>query len=829
MQNLRSPRFDAGPAKPADLPSTPCPGCGKGVDPLRAGHVAVLEGRGFQYFCRASCKQDFLRAIGRRQEEDVTASPPEVAYALAPANAASGARAAPPPSSSVTTRGTIPSAPRAPADVESPAALAPPREPGGDPASSVHPASAIRSMAEARAMFPSAPPDARPTLPSARPAPDAPDPRASSTARAPKDPWTKAGTRWAKEHRSDAATAVIDALGIVAGVLAPAIGLLGAVAEVARVPLVVFAWAALAVRVRRSRRDPSDPHWLVALAPTGAAVAAAWWAQAVADPRAVSIAVLAGLGCAAAIVAEATVGRSRDRVAAAREAVEEALDVRVRAIQGDETIELPASDMRPGEPIFVEAGAVVGVDATVTAGEARVVPWLGAKVEVIRREGDPLVAGARVLSSRLRLTTTRSGRERAWVKLLSAPSARIDVAAPTARVLRHTVERGAPAAALLVGVATMATNATAVEILAAMSAAAMAFGAKALVSTVALHFARAHLKALGSGITYKDPRAFERAGSANIAVLSARGTVLLGEPEIVAVEPIGNGSREGEPGDDEVARILSLAAGAEMASTHPFAAAILRAARTKAARADDVRNATVHAGLGVTALASTGERLVVGGRAIMLSEKIGVATVDGRVTELEAQGRSVLLVALGDRLVGLIALQDGLRAGSRGAVQRLLDARIEPVLLSGEARDTCETIGRALDIEHIRPAVLPADRGPEVRALGEGGGVIAVIGHPVSDDGALGAADVAIAMASAGSTPAEWAVALASDDVRDAASALAIPHATRARVRVAIALGATPGLVALLAVGFSVAPLAIAPVAAFLGAAAVAVHAREAV
>jgi P-type Cu+ transporter len=187
----------------------------------------------------------------------------------------------------------------------------------------------------------------------------------------------------------------------------------------------------------------------------------------------------------------------------------------------------------------------------------------------------------------------------------------------------------------------------------------------------------------------------------------------------------------------------------------------------------------------------------------------------------------VLLVALGDRLVGLIALQDGLRAGARAAVQRFLDARIEPVLLSGEARDTCETIGRALDIEHVRPAVLPADRGPEVRALGEGGSVVAVVGQPVGDDGALGAADVAIAMGAAGSTPGEWGVALASDDVRDAALALAIPHATRARVRVAIALGATPGVVALLAIGFGVAPLAVAPLAAMLGAIAAAAHARE--
>ena len=87
MQNARSPRFDGAPAKAAAVPSALCPGCGQGVDPLRAGHVLALEGRGFHYFCRASCKQDYLRSHGRPQEEDVpTASPPEVAYAIEPAN-----------------------------------------------------------------------------------------------------------------------------------------------------------------------------------------------------------------------------------------------------------------------------------------------------------------------------------------------------------------------------------------------------------------------------------------------------------------------------------------------------------------------------------------------------------------------------------------------------------------------------------------------------------------------------------------------------------------------------------------------------------------------
>jgi len=610
----------------------------------------------------------------------------------------------------------------------------------------------------------------------------------------------------------------IDAAGILCGALVPAIGLLGPIADFARVPLLLSSWGALVFDIARQRRDAAAPHPLVVLAPATGSVIAACWASAIHEPHAVALTVFAALSCAASLAVGRIVERSRFRVCAARESIERALDVRVRIARGDERTEVSAAEVRPGEPIVVEAGELVGVDATVTAGEGRVIPWLGARVELVRREGDPVLAGARVISNTLRLTTTWSGRDRAWVKLLSTEATRIDVASPTPRAVRLTVERGAPLAAAVVGVAAFAANAGPVEILAAACAGAMGFGAKAACSFVALHFARAHLEALAAGITYKDGRTFERAASAHLAVLSARGTVLLGEPEIVAVESAGGVETE---------RVLALAAGAETATNHPFATAVLSAAKIRAVRPEHVRNATGHPGLGITGVAPSGERLVVGGRAIMLEEKIGIAMIEARVSELEAKGRSVLLVALGDRLVGMIALQDGLRPGARAAVQKLLDARIEPVLMSGDARETCETIGRALDIEHVRPEVLPAERGAEVRALAEGGVVVAVIGHPAGDDAALGAADVAVAMGTAGSTPGDWAVLVTSDDVRDAALALAVPRAARDRARAAILLGATPGLLALLAIALGAAPLAIAPIAMLLGAVAVAVHARE--
>jgi P-type E1-E2 ATPase len=346
------------------------------------------------------------------------------------------------------------------------------------------------------------------------------------------------------------------------------------------------------------------------------------------------------------------------------------------------------------------------------------------------------------------------------------------------------------------------------QVVAAACVGALACATAKIAAIVGLAHAEGHAQALAHGIVYKDAAGFDRAGRTDVAVVCSRGTVLMGEPEIVALEPLG--------AFDE-GRLIALAAGAETASTHPFASAILRGARARRQRPDNVRNATVHAGLGVTALASTGERLVVGSRALLLQEKVSIAVADARVTELEAQGRSVLLVALAGKLVGLVALQDGLRPGARPAVQRLLDARIEPVLLSGEARETCETIGRALDIDHVRPEVLPADRGAEVCALGEGGHVVAVLGHPANDDGALGAADVAIAMGAAGSSPGEWTVQLASDDVRDAALALSIARATRDRARRVFVIALAPLAAALFAIGFGLAPLEVAPVAAAAG------------
>jgi P-type Cu+ transporter len=151
----------------------------------------------------------------------------------------------------------------------------------------------------------------------------------------------------------------------------------------------------------------------------------------------------------------------------------------------------------------------------------------------------------------------------------------------------------------------------------------------------------------------------------------------------------------------------------------------------------------------------------------------------------------VLLVALDGRWVGLVALQDGLRPGARAATQTLIDAGVEPVLLSGEARETCRALARHIGMEHVRPEVLPQDRAAEVRRLSNGNGLLAVVGSSI-DDAALAAAPLSINIDARGGPLERCDIDVASGDVRDAASAVQLARALSARTRAASVIAVAP-------------------------------------
>jgi cation transport ATPase len=751
--------------------SASCPACATPIDPLRAGHVAIFDDR-FFYFCDIACRERVAPLGG---------APPvgEAARQMTPTPTSAGRR-----STARTAGGRAPSLPA----VERRAA-----EPSSSGAPEVADQGALPSSASAQAA----------------------SPMADGVS-----PPSRLGFR--DEQKSDASArvnVVLQGCAIAAGVLSIALVLAGvsSTVMVLRYALSGLGLISIVVHAVRTPREPTDVHPLLLLAPGAAACFLAVWTFVGRDPAAEEAATFAGVVITGIAAAIALVGRARRAVNDERAQIDEILDSGVKrpagALEG-----APARDpVRPGEEVSVDAGSILGVDGNVIAGEGTVIPWIGATDPVRRREGDAMVAGARIVTGRLRVRATYVGLDRSWARLTLDPRRRADVHARVALLSRTIAQRGGLLAMSLAGFAALINGEPTAQIVLSAIAAYASITTATVASMAAVHVARGVLSGLAQGIAYRTASDWDRAGDVSIAAFCARGTLLIGEPELADLEPLGRWNE---------AQVLRFAAGAESTSNHPVAMAVQRAAVVRHVEPDAVRSPVAQPGLGVTAVASTGEALTVGSRALMLREKISVAIAEQKIAEIEGRGREVLLVALGGRLVGVIGMQDGLRPGSRAAVQHLLDAQVEPVLLSGDSRETCEAIGRALDIEHVRPEILPADRALEIERLSQGGVTVAVIGHPRTDEAALSASDVAVAMPSPGGGPGEWGVNLASDDVRHGALAISLARRTKYEARTGLVLALAPGVAFALAVAFGVLPAAYAPLAGLFGAAASALHAR---
>lgn len=494
----------------------------------------------------------------------------------------------------------------------------------------------------------------------------------------------------------------------------------------------------------------------------------------------------------------------------------ERLEVEGQRLTSSGPIWVPESSLRPGEEVVVEAGQFVPADGTVAEGSAHVEMWEGATGRVHLLEGDLVVAGAEVITGKVHVVCTKTGKERAFSPLLEREARPLSTRVQMARISHRMAREGALAVASIGGALYLFQGAS---IPTSLSAAGMIWGslahpiARALPGVIA---ARLLNRAAREGICFSHEHLVDRAGTVTIAAFCARGTVLHGEPEVAEVHPLR---------DTEESELLSLAAGAESVVHHPVAAAVLRAARTRSIQVDSCRGHNAVRGMGVRCVSSKGDQLILGSRELLLREKVAIAMAEDTLRGLESRGLTALMLAQNSHLIGVIALQDSLRAGAKAAIQVLLDERIEPVLMSGDSRATTEAVAHALAVEHVRPEIPASGRAQEITSLIEGGATVAVIGTSPRDDAALGAAPIPIVLDGAAVSwrdakhGKERAIGLGGRHVL--AAPLALVTARRIRM-----LGIRALLFTLLPTGVAVAtaiaflaPLYLPPLVAALGAA----------
>ncbi|MFA6333300.1 MAG: heavy metal translocating P-type ATPase, partial [Methanoregula sp.] len=276
------------------------------------------------------------------------------------------------------------------------------------------------------------------------------------------------------------------------------------------------------------------------------------------------------------------------------------------------------------------------------------------------------------------------------------------------------------------------------------------------------------------GILIRNGEALESAGKVTTVVFDKTGTLTKGTPGVTDLVP--SGISEGT--------LLALAASVEKNSQHPLAVAVVRAAQERGVKIEESSGFDTFGGKGVSAIVLS-ETVLVGNRAFLGERAVAIpGVIDARITELEREGKTAVLVAAGGEISGVIAIADSLKATTPDAIFRLREMGIRVAMITGDNRRTADVIARQAGIETVIAEVMPQDKEAEVRALQAKGEVVAFVGDGINDAPALAQADVGIAIGSGTDVAIESGeIVLVRDDLLDAVSAIQLSKKVMGRIK----------------------------------------------
>jgi Cu+-exporting ATPase len=276
-------------------------------------------------------------------------------------------------------------------------------------------------------------------------------------------------------------------------------------------------------------------------------------------------------------------------------------------------------------------------------------------------------------------------------------------------------------------------------------------------------------KAAEYGVLIRKGDALQQAGKLTAIVLDKTGTITQGKPVVTAVEPSG-GMNEDE--------VLSLAAGLESGSEHPLAEAVLEAAKSKNLPAKEVTSFEAVSGHGVKAIYD-GKTVLLGNKKLMKESGVSLGDGEARAEELSRTGKTVVFLASGGTLAGLLGISDPLKPDSKTAVERLRKMGLKVIMLTGDNRVTAEAVAKETGIDEFIAEILPDGKAGEISKLRARGERVGMVGDGINDAPALAGADVGFAIGSGTDVAIESAdITLMRGSLHGVADAIRISNAT---------------------------------------------------
>jgi Cu+-exporting ATPase len=443
--------------------------------------------------------------------------------------------------------------------------------------------------------------------------------------------------------------------------------------------------------------------------------------------------------------------------------------------------EVPLAQVKPGERLRVRPGSKVPVDGIVLEGHSVVDESMitGESVPVAKRAGDPVTGATVNQTGTFVMRAEKVGADTLLAQIAHLVGEAARSRAPIQRLADIVSSWFVPG---VIAVATVAAlvwwfagpdprfaNALVAAVSVLIIACPCALGLATPIS-VMVGVGRGAL----DGVLIKDAEALELMEKVTTLVVDKTGTLTEGRPAVQAVESVGAMPEQ---------EVLRLAASLERASEHPLAAAIVAAAEARGLALAPVADFASVTGKGVRGTLE-GRRVLIGNAALLVDAGVDAGPLAGRAQALQAEGQTVMFVAVDGRAAGLLGVADPVKASTAEALRVLREAGVKIVMLTGDNRRTAQAVAAKLGLADFVAEVLPQDKHRVIQALQAKGEIVAMAGDGVNDAPALAQANVGIAMGHGTDIAMQSArVVLVKGDLRGIAKARRLSRATMANIR----------------------------------------------
>ncbi len=441
--------------------------------------------------------------------------------------------------------------------------------------------------------------------------------------------------------------------------------------------------------------------------------------------------------------------------------------------RGTEFVKVPISQVVKGDLIQVLPGQKVPVDGKIVSGTSNIDESMvtGESMPVAKKAGDQVIGSTINQNGSFVIEAEKVGNDTMLAQIIEIVKKAQNSHAPIQKLTDKVANVFVPTVLIIAiitflvwfvflnkSVPTALNYAVSVMVIACPCALGLATPTALMVGT-----------GLGAkkGILIKNGEILEAANNLTAIVFDKTGTITKGKPQVTDV--IGN-----------KLVVLQLAASLEKLSEHPLAPAILTAAQTENVEMKDVTDFKAIEGHGIKG--------IIDGKTVFVGKpEIDQYTVETKmsdaITKLQKEAKTVVIVAMDDKVIGLIAIQDAPKETAAKAISDLKAEGLKTVMLTGDNRQVADSVAKQVGIDQVIAEVLPIDKADEIKKL-QHNYKVAFVGDGINDAPALTQADVGIAMGSGTDVAIDaGGIVLIKNDLEDVVRALKLSKKTFKRIK----------------------------------------------